>query len=183
MRNVDLTKARLVEAARHAFAEDGFERTTVRSIAARAAANPALINRYFGGKEGLFAAAVAVDLRLPDLTNLPKEAVGPRLVAHFLERWDAPEDDVLRTLIRSAATTPEAALRMRAILVDQVGTMVEQLAGPERAADRAALVATQILGLAYVRYVLGGPAASLSPGALKAAVGATLTRYLFEPLP
>ena len=54
------------------FASDGYERTTVRAVAAAADADPALVIRYFGSKEGLFAAATVFDLRLPSLAALPQ---------------------------------------------------------------------------------------------------------------
>ena len=53
-RDAQATRERLIGAARNAFSQHGFERTTVREIAGEAGVNPALINRYFGGKEQLF---------------------------------------------------------------------------------------------------------------------------------
>src|SRR4051794_28229234 len=64
------TKARILAAAQRLFAAEGYERTTVRAIAAAAAADPALVVRYFGSKEGLFALTTAFDLRLPDMSGI-----------------------------------------------------------------------------------------------------------------
>jgi AcrR family transcriptional regulator len=47
-----------VVAASHLFATLGFEATTTRQIAARAACAEGLIHRYFGGKDGLLLAIV-----------------------------------------------------------------------------------------------------------------------------
>jgi len=60
------TKAALLAAAREVFTEQGFDGATVRAIAARAEVDPAMVNHWFGGKQGLFAAAVraARDARL-----------------------------------------------------------------------------------------------------------------------
>src|SRR5690606_33589660 len=59
-RDAGATRKNLILAARRHFASVGYERATVRAIAADADVNPALINRYFGGKEQLFAEAVSI---------------------------------------------------------------------------------------------------------------------------
>jgi len=48
----------VLDAARELFAELGFERTTMRAVAARAGVDPALIYHYFGDKDGLLFAAL-----------------------------------------------------------------------------------------------------------------------------
>ncbi|EPX87536.1 Bacterial regulatory protein, tetR family [Rubellimicrobium thermophilum DSM 16684] len=131
-RDAQATQDRLIAAARAIFSRNGFERTTVRDIAAEAGVNPALINRYFGGKEGLFARAVAIRLDFPDLSGLERDRIGEELVRHFFRRWQDDTDDLLRVLIRTAATNDEAAQRIRAILSEQVAAMVARVAGPER---------------------------------------------------
>ncbi len=49
------TEASILDAARELFAADGFERTTIRGVAARAGIDPALVMQHFGSKERLFA--------------------------------------------------------------------------------------------------------------------------------
>ena len=51
-------KDAIISAAIALFAEKGFEGTSIRDIAARADVNLAMINYYFGSKEGLFAQLV-----------------------------------------------------------------------------------------------------------------------------
>ena len=62
-----------------------------------------MVIRYFRNKERLFAAAVTFDLRLPDLTQTPKNKLGIALVHHFLERWEgqAAGDEHLFWVTRS----------------------------------------------------------------------------------
>lgn len=180
LRGADATRARLVAAAQKAFSERGFERTTVREIAEAAGVNPALINRYFGGKEQLFAEAVSIDLRLPDLSAVARDGLGRALVAHFFQRW---EEDLLQVLIRTAATHEAAAARMREILADQVEVMVREVAGPDRARDRASLIATQVLGVAYFHHVLGLGPDDLRPVTARVMLGETIQRYLTAALP
>src|ERR1044071_3794931 len=82
------TRAAILKAAQELFAELGYERTTVRDVAARASIDPAMVMRYFGSKEGLFARASAFDLKLPDLTKTRPSQLGDTLIAHFLELWE-----------------------------------------------------------------------------------------------
>jgi AcrR family transcriptional regulator len=49
------TRTRLLDAAREAFSQHGFQGTTVRDICRRAEANVAAVNYHFGSKDGLLA--------------------------------------------------------------------------------------------------------------------------------
>ena len=72
-----------------------------------------MVMRYFGNKDKLFAAAADFDLQLPDLSDVDRDKLGARLVAHFLDRWEG--DEALVVLLRSSTTNAEAAQRMREI--------------------------------------------------------------------
>lgn len=71
---------------------------------------------------------------------------------------------------------------MRDIFKKQVATMVASIAPSDEVDKRAGLVASQILGLAFCRYVLTLGQPDLTDDALLSAVGGTLQRYLFAPL-
>ena len=136
--------------------------------------------RYFGSKEGLFAAAAEFDLRLPDLAALPRAEVGAALVSHFLDRWEG--DETLMALLRTAVTSETAAERMREIFATQVAAQIGRLLGETRAvvARRAGLVAAQILGLALCRYILKlPPVVGLKRDELVRRVGQAVQAYLF----
>src|SRR5689334_16166735 len=90
-RRSDATRLAILEAARERFAADGYERATIRAIATQADIDPALVMRYYGSKEGLFAAAAQFDLRLPDLGRTRRTDLGATLIAHFLEVWEKDE--------------------------------------------------------------------------------------------
>ena len=178
-RRSDATRAAILSAAREQFAASGYQGATIRAIAAAAAIDPALVMRYYGNKEGLFAAAAEFDLRLPDLGALPRSAVGAALVTHFLDRWEG--DETLMALLRAAVTNASAAERMQAIFATQVAPQIARLCGEPRAliATRAGLIATQILGLALCRYVLKlPPVVGLKRAEIVRRVGATLQGYL-----
>jgi AcrR family transcriptional regulator len=179
------TKARILAAAQRAFAREGYERATIRGIAAAAAADPALVLRYFGSKDGLFAAAAAFDLRLPEIGALSRTALGTALVRHFLARWEGdPADTALRVLLRSAVTNASAAERMRDIFSRQLLPVVAQAAPAGQAERRAGLVASQMLGLALCRYVLSLPSVTdLSQDEIVAWLGPTIQRYLVDAAP
>jgi len=180
-RRSDATRAAILAAAREQFAAGGYQAATIRGIAASAGIDPALVMRYYGNKEGLFAAAAEFDLRLPDLSALPRRAVGAALVTHFLDRWEG--DDTLMALLRTAVTNPAANERMQSIFATQVAPQVAAISGQPRAeaAARAGLIASQILGLALCRYVLKlPPVAKLDRAQVVRRVGATVQGYLFD---
>ncbi|MFC7375789.1 TetR family transcriptional regulator [Brachybacterium sp. GCM10030267] len=173
------TKQLIRAAARERFARDGYEGTTIRALAQDVGIDPALVMRHVGSKEALFADAVDLDLRLPDLSQIPADEIGAVLTAHFLDRWEG-EDELLMILLRSAATTPAAADRLRAIFAEQVVRAVQQLGiEPADARHRAGLVATQMLGLGMCRYILQlPPVVEMDRGQVVDALGSTLQRYL-----
>ncbi|WP_433331166.1 TetR family transcriptional regulator [Spirillospora sp. CA-294931] len=155
-RSSEDTKAAILTAARKRFADDGYERATIRAVASDAGIDPSMVMRYFGNKQGLFASAVEFDLRLPDLRDTPRDELGRALAAHLVDRWS--ETDILRVLLRSAVTNPDAAERMRTIFADQLGTLVARLdTDPAEAAQRAGLLATQALGFELCRHILELP--------------------------
>ncbi|MCX4429740.1 TetR/AcrR family transcriptional regulator [Streptomyces mirabilis] len=154
----DRTRAAILRAARERFAAQGYERTTIRAVAADADIDPSMVMRYFGNKAQLFDTALAIDLRLPDLTTVPPDELAQTLVRHFLDRWEGdPADDALLVLLRSAVTNEHAAARMHEIFAAQIAPALAAL-GPELAAHRAGLVSSQLLGLGLTRYLLRLPA-------------------------
>lgn len=183
LRKSDATRARIIEAARDRFSKEGFERTTIRKVAADAGIDPSMVMRYFESKRGLFAAAMTVELRIPDLSAHPRDKLGEALVSHFLKRWEESEDDSLQLLLRSTASNEEAAERARTIFREQIVTMVTHLRGGTESPAVAALIASQMIGLAYTRYILKLPPLLAMPRqTIVRQLGATIQRYLTEPL-
>ncbi len=184
-RRSDATRAGILRAAQIRFAADGYDKATIRAIAADANIDPSMVMRYYGSKRELFAAAVDIDLQLPDLSAIAKRRLGSTLVAHFLWRWEGgQDDDALLMLLRSAATDESAADRLRATFRDQLVPLVQTLVGdPAEAAERAGLIATQMLGLALCRHILRlPPVTALDSDTLVARLGPTVQRYLTAPL-
>ncbi|MGA9333673.1 MAG: TetR family transcriptional regulator [Rudaea sp.] len=175
----EATRARILAAARQRFASDGYERATIRAIAADAGIDPSLVMRYFTDKQGLFVAAADIDLRLPELRGVPREMVGVVLVEHFLDRWQ--EDDILRALLRTAATNKRAAERMRTIWSTQPGPSLSAAGVNSKSATRAALINGLFLGFAYARFILElPPLVTMSRADVVKWLAPIVRRYLFD---
>jgi AcrR family transcriptional regulator len=174
----EVTKAAILAAAREQFAAAGYERATIRTIAADAKIDPAMVMRYFSNKETLFAAAAEFDLRLPDLSAVPRGTLGSVLVGHFVDRWES--DDTLQALLRAAVSYKVAVTRLRAIFETQLMSAVAPLHGDRaRAATRIGLIASQMLGMALCRYVLRlPPVVALDRAAVIQWLAPTIQRYL-----
>ena len=178
VRRSDATRAAILVAARERFANDGYERATIRAIAADAGIDPSMVMRYYGNKEKLFAAAAEFDLQLPDVRELPADSLGPALARHFLRRWEG--DETLTALLRAAATNEAAAERMRELFGGQLLPVAAAVCpDPADAPRRAGLVASQMLGLALCRFVLRlPPVVAMTSDEAADWIGPTIQRYL-----
>ncbi len=176
-RSADRTRSALVGAARKRFEKDGFPATTVRAVAADAGVDPALVMRYFGNKRGLYEAATAVDLHLPDFAAAGLHSLGTVIVETFLDRWEGVHGEPLRILLASAATDPTAAEQMRAIFAGQVRPAVA--AAGEDSDVHVEVIASTLIGMAMMRYVLRVPdVVALSPAEIANRFGPALQRQL-----
>jgi len=173
-RNAASTRQAILDAAKACFMREGYERVGVREIAGRAGVDPALVNRYFGSKEGLFAEAVAAKFDLTALLIGDRETLGERLARFVLlkKQHAGQEYDPLVALLRS--TSCEAPAKMlRQVLVDGwVRPLADYIGGP-LALQRAELVSSTLLGLLVHRTVIGGTVAADSEQ-LVALVGPTI---------
>lgn len=186
-RTGQVNRQRIIEAARERFMRDGYERATVRAIAADAGVDVAMVYYFFGNKEGLFTASTLTGPEHPlhqlaTLLDEGTERVGERLVRRFLEHWEqGAVFEPFLTLWRSAAIHPEA----RKVLHDSLaGPTAERVATEFGVADaelRVELVASHLAGLAFARYQLKiEPLASTSIEDLVGRLGPTLQRYLTD---
>ncbi len=148
----------VLAAARRAFAAHGYERTTVRAIAADAGVDPSMVIRYYRSKDDLFRAATEIDLALPELSRVPAADRGAVLARRFVELWDDPTSgEVLTVLLRSAPTSAGAAERIRDTFAGQVLAMVRRAGSDADVTARAAALGSFMLGSALARYVLELP--------------------------
>ncbi|GAA3529498.1 TetR family transcriptional regulator [Amycolatopsis ultiminotia] len=180
-RDADASRASILAAARVQFGEHGFERTTIRSVAAQAGVDPALVMRYFRNKDGLFAAISRLDIVLPNLSGTAPSRAADALLPVFIDLW-GPDGPFL-PLLRAATSNPVAAEALLEVLTDQVTPALATIA-VDRPAERAALVGAQLLGVAVARYVLGTPPlATMDDGTLIGWLRPVLEHYLVDDVP
>jgi len=178
------TREAILAAARNGFAQLGYDRATIRGVAAAAGVDPALVIHYFGSKEVLFEAALELPVRPAEIfargAAAGPDQLGVTIVRTFLEAWEPPETRVrLMAMLRSAMTNDAAMAMIRDLLVREVFGPITQALGVPDAQLRATLVGSQFVGLAIMRFIARlEPLASASIDELVAAVGPTVQRYL-----
>jgi AcrR family transcriptional regulator len=178
------TKTALLDAARQVFSEQGYDGATVRAIATRAGVDAAMVNHWFGSKEGLFVKAV---LQLPfdpaeifeRLSQGSADTLGERIVRTFLATWDSTGGGHFTALVRSVSSHEQAAHLLHDFFVKEVFTRIAGAVAPDHAQFRGSLVGSQIVGLGMARYVVGfEPLASADIETVVAAVAPNVQRYL-----
>jgi AcrR family transcriptional regulator len=189
------TREAILDAARRRFGEQGYDGATIRGIAADAGVNPALVHHFYGTKERLFAVAMRLPVVPSDIIKnvlgAERERLGPEfgqqlgeiLVGTMLRIWDvADARTAFLGLLRAAATTEQGVVMLREFVTSTILVGLAQAAGLSDDAEgrfRATLVASQVVGLGFARYVLGlEPLASAATEDLVAAIGPTMQRYL-----
>jgi AcrR family transcriptional regulator len=183
------TRAAIRAAAARQFAERGYDRTSLRSIAGEAGVDPKLVAHFFGTKQQLFVEVVQLPFDpavvVPTVFGGEPGRVGERVAAFVLGVLDDPEARrPLVGLVRAAATQPEAARMVRELMTREVVARIVEALGADDADLRASLVGSQVVGLLMARHIIGvEPLASLPRDAVAAAIAPNLQRYLVEPLP
>ena len=178
------TRQAILGSARREFAAGGFERATIRRIAAGAGVDPALVHHYFGAKDDLLIEAVRMpvlpDVMLERVTREEPSRAGEEVARLFFSVWEQPESrTILLGLLRSAMTHDRAAEMLRDLVTRRLLGPVADVLVRERAELRAGLAATQLIGMAIARYVIGlGPIAEASVDDLVTTVAPTIQRYL-----
>ncbi|MDA8320262.1 MAG: TetR family transcriptional regulator [Actinomycetota bacterium] len=188
------TREAISEAARAQFAERGYHGATIRSIAATAGVDPALVYHFYDSKESLFAAAMRVPVVPSEVLSAALAGVasepggrGEILVRTALTMWESPQlKEPFLGLFRSAVTSDRAAVMLREFIADSILATLARVTGlttrvsAAEADYRVALAATQMLGLALTRLVLGIPQVTqASIDELAASAGPGIDRYLF----
>ncbi|MGH3647634.1 MAG: TetR family transcriptional regulator [Micromonosporaceae bacterium] len=183
------TREAILAAARDAFAEQGFDRSSIRGIATMAGVDPALVHHYFGSKDKLFLAAMESPLDPGELitevlTGADRDHLGEHLVRTFLKVWDSPAGKPAAAMIRTMVSREWSSRLLREFLLSQILRRVAGAHVITQPEQRFPLVASQMIGMVMVRYILKvEPLASASHDFVAAAVGPTIQRYLTMELP
>lgn len=181
------TRDAIAAAARDEFAATGYDRATMRSIAAAAGVDPALIVHFFGSKERLFREVTALPAELAGairgLGQGPRAEVGRRFAQAIVGMLESPQTrPIVLARVRSAATHPEAADLVRELVSHDLLLLTRALTD-DRPETRAVLAGTQIVGLAFARYVVAvEPLASMPAADVVDLLAPTFQRLLVEPL-
>jgi AcrR family transcriptional regulator len=180
------TREKILAAARAQFGRHGYEMATIRGIASAARVDPKLVLHYFESKEGVFEAAMDFPFdpteAIPALLEPGLDGLGIRLARFFLESWDSPAGVRAHALVRSMVTSPSAAALTRDFVSREILARVAQALELDDPQVRASLAASQLIGIAMLRYVVKvEPLASAPTAELAAWIGPTLQRYFTDP--
>lgn len=155
--DAERSRRALLAAASTLFEEKGYEATTVREIGERADVDPAMIARYFGGKEGLYLAA---------MTGTPGPGTGGDAHAfaeRILTRHETQGAGPIGRAMVSATLSDAMRDQVSEILAARIVTpLAEHLRG-RGVADaqlRAEMVVAATIGMSLVR--AGGTLPALS---------------------
>jgi len=174
------TRGEIVQVARQYFQEVGYAEASLRGIAARAGVDPSLVHHYFpGGKVELFAEALQFsrDPRLVVEEVAASGGGGAGVVRGFLGLWERDQGGDFVSIAQAMCTSPAIADAVREYLAERIWTQK----GDDNDASRA-LVASQLMGLAWVRYVLRlEPLSSAPVEEVADLIGPTLDRYMTAP--
>jgi AcrR family transcriptional regulator len=176
--------ARILAAARGAFADTGYAGTTIRAVARAADVDPALVYHYFGSKEALLDAATTPPQRwlqnVAQTWATPVPDLGAALLRLMLAAWADDEiGPVLRSVLQTAAHEQSTREKLRRVVEAQL-MGVSGLGVDERDRQvRSGLVSSQIMGLAMMRYIWQiEPLASMGEDEIVAAIAPNLQHYI-----
>ena len=179
----------ILAAAKRAFADGGYERTTIRGVAREAGVDPALIHHYFGNKRQLFVDAMNLPANPAAIIeglieSADPEELGDQMIRFMLNVWDKEEDRApLVAIVRTAMSDDQAATMVREFATREILGTIVKAARSDNQELRATLLATQVFGLLTMRYIIKlEPLASADPETVARAIGPTFQRYLTGPI-
>jgi AcrR family transcriptional regulator len=179
------TSRRILQAAREAFGEVGYDRATIRSIAAAAEVDPALVHHYFGPKEDLYAAAIDIPFSARAVVETivagGTEGAGERMTRLFFTVWEEPEArQPLLAMIRGALVgNVQGTEAFRQFIEHELLARVAPLLEGTDRELRVAAAAGHLVGVAVARYVIGiGALASADVDDLVGLIGPRIQSYI-----
>ena len=177
------TKGMIIDAARAEFLEHGYNAATIRSVARRAQVDPALVYHYFTDKPTLYASTLSLPADPQQImreVQVSPSSPGARLVAGFLAQWETVSEDPGRafvTMVQAISSSPQAARSLNEFLIDRIWT---PQAEDEEARWRTTVISSQLMGLAWNRYVMRAePLASATLQDVADRVGPVLESMMF----
>jgi AcrR family transcriptional regulator len=184
-----IVASRILRAARASFANHGYAATSLRSVAREADVDPALVSYYFQSKKGLLDAALVPPPGWTDAiaaaAATPIRTRGAALVQTMISAWEEPStEEFLRSTILTAAHEPVALQRLATTFAVHILDAVSSKLDDDERLLRASLAASQIVGLAIMRYVWKvGAIATIPSTHAVAIIAPAVQRYLNGKLP
>ena len=183
------TRERILAKAREMFADNGFDKTSIRSIATAAEVDSALVHHYFGTKQQLFTAAVQIPIDpmivLGPLRETPVDQLGHTLPSLLIPLWDSADGAGFIATLRAMLAGSDVSLVrtfIQEIIAVEVGTRVDNPPGSGKV--RVQFVASQLVGVAVARYIVAlEPFSSLPAQQIADTIAPNLQRYLTGELP
>lgn len=177
-------------AAAAAFADEGYAEASLRGIAQRADVDPALVHHYFAGKAALFVEVMGLPrdfTQIRDDVANSRGSHGAALVEHFLRFWDGDRatggTSSYLSLVQAVSSSPQAAASLNQFLAERIWSRVVSDPDDPTWLVRRSLIASQLVGLGFERYVMRlEPLASAAPGEVARWIGPTIDRYMDGPL-
>ena len=179
------TRARLIEAARTLFQERGYDATSVRAIAGAAGVDAAMINHYFGGKEGLFQEAMDLPVSPAKTFRTVLDGITPanipaRIAAQYVEVWEGEDSGpAMIALLRRAMSDPDQVQVLSSRMTEGLLLPLAKVLSsdhPDDAQLRVAMIASQLFGMMVARHILRlSPLAALSVEQVRAVIEQTIT--------
>jgi AcrR family transcriptional regulator len=144
------TEARILDAATQTFFSAGYDRTTIRAVAAAAEVDAGLVMHYFGSKQELYRRVIEA-APVPELSGTPAEAA-EQILAGIADRLtNAPVASL--ALFRSMLTNPEAASAASAGITRYEAQIAQAI--PADDADlRAAIISAITIGITVSRHLI-----------------------------
>ncbi len=194
------TRGEIVEAAKRVFAAKGYDGASLRAVAREAEVDPALVHHYFEGKASLFVAAMALPFdprtvqeghsaatSMSASSSSSSSSSGRMVVTGFLTMWDHAEGtgSSFAACVAGMAASTSVADAMREFVAERVWNNSPVNEGESDAVTRRrrALVSSQLMGLAFTRYILRVPPVSTAtPADIAGWAGPTLDRYMVGPI-
>lgn len=152
----------VLAAARARFARDGYTATTIRVIATDAGVDPSQVMQFFGSKDDLFAAVMAIPAsalaRFDTAFEAPEEHIGKHVVRAYLEAWEgaAAESEPLMAMLRGAVVNENANSQLRDFIQSRLAHGMKGRG--DEALLRAGLAASMLIGVILSRRIIGVPA-------------------------
>ncbi|ORB55456.1 TetR family transcriptional regulator [Mycobacteroides saopaulense] len=167
--------------ARRVFAEVGYEKATIRGIAAAADVDKSSVIQYFGSKSNLFREAVHWRVPVDELTVDSPAQTAENYLRGLLSGWAAAPDGPMAVLLRNSMTSEDALELLREQVTDHAVSSVAATIEEPDARLRAALLSAVLMGIASQRYLLRLPDLAAASDEEIVALMAPLLTALISP--